>query len=327
MHYDYVIAGNVMLDKVIFLDGSASGREHIGGPATFAYSGVRIWTDSVMQCSNLGADYETLFKPWIKENNVETAGFKIICDRCNHSIMHFTDRSGAYAGPLDYKETEEEHWLKNDAWQDFGYMKTKPEEIELFTRGTNVKGVYVAQNADRIFWEKLSAIKKRDGFKLMWEIESPWSFKHYLQDVQEICRDAVDVFSINIDEAQHLLDCKGDEACIKGLQKLDVALILFRVGNRGLYVITAGDCIYLPPAPGPVLDPTGCGNTSTGAALYAYAQGMDPLMVGIMANVASSQNIRQYGTISNFSAIREESRQLTETLYMQYKKTDIAQQK
>ena len=318
MNYDYIIAGNVMLDKVIFLDGSESGREHIGGPATFAYSGVRIWTDSVMQCSNLGADYETLFNPWLMENSIETAGLKVVCDRCNHSIMHFTDKSGAYAGPMQYKESEEEHWLKNDAWQDFGYMKTKPEEIEAFTKGCNVKGVYVAQNADRIFWKKLGVIKKRDGFKLMWEIESPWSFKHYLHDIQEICSDNVDVFSINIEEAEHLFDCKGDEACIRGLQELDVDMTLFRVGNRGLHVVTREKTIHLKPAPGPIVDPTGCGNTSTGAALYAYAQGMDPLMVGIMANVASSQNIRQYGIIPNFSSIREESLQLASILYNQY---------
>jgi sugar/nucleoside kinase (ribokinase family) len=319
MHYDYVIAGNVMLDKVIFLDGSASGREHIGGPATFAYSGVRIWTDSVMQCSNLGADYQTLFTPWLQQNNVETAGYKIVCDRCNHSIMRFVDRNGVYAGPMDYEVTEEERWLKNDAWQDFGYMKSSPEQIEVFTKGANVKGVYVAQNADRTFWRKLAAIKKRDGFKLMWEIEAPWAFKHYLTDMQEICRDAVDIFSINREEAQTLFECGGDEACIRGLQELEVDMTLFRVGSRGLYVVTKDAAIHLPPAPGPVVDPTGCGNTSTGSALYAYAEGKDPLMVGIMANVASSQNIRQYGVIPDFAAIREESYQLAKALYEQYK--------
>ena len=166
MHYDYVIAGNVMLDKVVFKDGTVSGRESIGGPATFAYSGVRIWTDSVMQCSNVGADYERLFKPWIEKNKVVTDGYKVICDRCNHSIMYFKDTNGERFEPEPHEISEEEKWLKNDAWQDFGYMKTKPEELEVFTKGANVKGVYVAQNADRTIWNKFSAIKKRDGLNL-----------------------------------------------------------------------------------------------------------------------------------------------------------------
>lgn len=321
MHYDYIAAGNVMLDTVRFLDGSQSGREYIGGPATFAYSGIRIWTDRVMQCSNLGADYEALFTPWIRRNQVETAGYKIVCDRCNHSRLVYQDVQGGYAGighrPPDGDEVLK--WLQNDAWQDFGYMKTTPEQIEAFTKGENVKGVYLAQNADRTFWNKLRAIKIRDGFKLMWEIEAPWAHKHYLPDIMEICED-VDVFSINIAEARQLLEVEGDDACIKGLQALPVDLTLFRVGERGLYVVTRADAVYLPPAKiGGIVDPTGCGNTSTGAALYAYAEGHDPLAVGIMANIASAQNIRQYGIIPDFAAVRDESHRLFETLCQQYK--------
>lgn len=320
MNYDYVIAGNVMLDKVIFMDGTQSGRESIGGPATFAYSGVRLWTDSVLQCSNLGADYETLFAPWVEKNKIVTDGYKVVCDRCNHMIMAFKDKSGAYFKPGEREISEEERWLKHDSWQDFGYMKTSPEEIEVFTKGKHVKGVYVAQNADHVFWRKMTQIKKRDGFKLMWEIEGPWAHIHYLNDVREICRNAVDIFSINIAEAQNLFDCEGDEACIRGLQELDVDMTLFRVGERGAYMVTPTQVFYLPPAPGPVVDPTGCGNTSTGAALYAYCEGDDPLMVGIRANVASSQNIRQYGVIPDMVGARKESEEMAQKLYAQYRK-------
>ena len=83
--------------------------------------------------------------------------------------------------------------------------------------------------------------------------------------------------------------------------------------------VTPDNAIYLPPAPGPVVDPTGCGNTSTGSALYAYAEGNDPLMVGIMANVASAQNIRQFGVIEDFLAVREESYAQAKELYDFYK--------
>ena len=68
-----------------------------------------------------------------------------------------------------------------------------------------------------------------------------------------------------------------------------------------------------------MVDPTGCGNTSTGGALYAYAEGYDPLMVGIMANVASGQNIRQYGVIQDFAKAREEAQAQVQELYAKYK--------
>lgn len=321
MDYKYICAGNVMLDKVRFLNGEGSDREHIGGPATFAYSGIKLWTDEVIQCSNVGKDYEKLFLPWMKKNDVSDIGFKVICDRCNHHIMDFVDKSGKYVQNREFIQ-DDDYWLKNDAWQDFGYMKTKPEEIEKFTKNKNVKGLYLAQNADRTFWNKLGKIKQRDGFKMMWEIEAPWSFKHYLNDVKEICRDNVDIFSINIDEAQNLFECEGDEECIINLQNLEVDYTLFRVGSRGLYVVSKNEALYLEPAPSKIVDPTGCGNTSTGAALFAYAEGMDALNIGLHANVAASQNIRQYGIIPDFAKVRKESIELLNSLYKKYREAN-----
>ena len=320
MNYNYVVAGNVMLDCVRFADGSEHAQESIGGPATFAYSGVKLWTDEVLQCSNVGADYEPLFKPWIEKNDVITDGFKVICDRCNHSFLVYKEDGTYGAGSTSFDNNEEYKWLKHDAFQDFGYMKTKPEEIAQFTKDHKVKGVYVAQNADLTFWKKLSEIKKRDGFKLMWEIEGPWALKHYLDRVYDIARESVDIFSINIEEAQNLFEAEGDEECIRSLQTMDVDMTLFRVGARGAYIVTKDEAIHLPPAPlGPIIDPTGCGNTSTGGALYAYAEGYDPLMVGIMANISSGQNIRQFGVIPDFKKVRDESFALAHQLYKEYK--------
>ena len=42
-----------------------------------------------------------------------------------------------------------------------------------------MKGVYVAQNCDKVSWDDLGAIKARDGFKIMWEIEGPSSYKQF----------------------------------------------------------------------------------------------------------------------------------------------------
>lgn len=312
---EYIVGGNVMLDRVRFADGSSHMRESIGGPATFAYSGIKLFTDNVLQCSNVGADYATLFHPWMEKNGVEAEGMKVVCDRCNHSLLVYNE-DGTYG--RDETERPEDKWLEYDAWQDFGYMKTTPEELAVFTSRGDVKGIYMAQNVDHIWWGKLVEIKKRDGFKMMWEIEGPYADPHFLERVKEICRDCVDVFSINIQEAEALFRVKGDEACIAKLQELEVDVTLFRVGACGAYSVTPTAAYYLPPAPGPVVDPTGCGNTSTGSALYAYCEGMDPLKVGIVANVGSSMNIRQFGVIEDFAAVRGEAWELVDQLYAQY---------
>ena len=310
---NYVIGGNVMFDSVRFADGSANDRESIGGPSTFAYSGVKLWTDSVMQCSKVGDDYHRLFDPWVKKNKVETKGFKVMTEQSNHvHLVYLSD--GTYDTDSDFYKN-----MRSDLMQDFGYMKTSPDDLGKWTSEGGVKGVYMAQNCDRIWWDQLTEIKKRDGFKMMWEIEGPSAYLEYLDKVKYACK-SVDIFSINIQEAENLFGVKGDEECINGLRTLPVDMTLFRVGERGLYSVTPDEVYYLPPAPSDkIVDPTGCGNTSTGSALYAYAEGYDPLMVGIMANVASAQNIRQFGVIPDFAAVREESIRQAHELYEQYK--------
>ena len=307
----YVIGGNVMLDTVRFPDGTEHTRESIGGPATFAYSGVKLFTDDVMQCSRLGEDYHALFDPWIENNKIETSGLKVVSDYCNHSyLVYYPD--GTYGSSHIDDQAIFGEWMQN-----LGYMKTSPIDFAAVTT-SKTKGIYIAQNCDKVYWDQLGKVKERDGFKIMWEIEGPSSHKSFLDKVIYACR-YVDIFSINIQEAQNLFDVVGDEACIKNLQKLPVDFTLFRVGERGAYAVTPDQAFLVEPAPGPVIDPTGCGNTSTGAALYAYVEGYDPLMIVIIANVASSYNIRQFGVIPNFAEVREDAIAQVNKLYDFYK--------
>lgn len=301
-----------MIDTVRFPDGRHSGGDHIGGPATFAYSGVKLWTDQVMQCSNVGEDYHRLFDPWIEKNQVIGDGIKVKVEHCNHSYIVFRE-DGTYLADEGVER------FRSDWIQDFGYMKTSPGEIGEWTGDGRTKGVYVAQNADRVFWKQMHRIKERDGFKLMWEIEGPSAFQCYGDEVRNALWD-VDIFSINIQEARNLLGVDSEEACIAGLQKFPVDMTLFRVGERGIHMITPNETYYLPPAPSDhIVDPTGCGNTSTGSALYGYTQGYDPLMVGIMANVASAWNIRQYGIMPDILGVRKAAAAQVEELYQKYR--------
>ncbi len=309
---DYVIAGNVMIDVVRFSDGTSSNRSHIGGPATFAYSGVRVWTDSVIQVSNVGEDYHTVFDPWIEKNGVITDGLKVKCDFSNHSYLIYNE-DGTY-----HSDQNVEHF-RSDWFQDFGYLKTTPEEIGRFTQGQNVKGIYLAQNCDSVYWRKLKEMKQRDGFKVMWEIEEPSSYKKFMPLVLN-AMESVDIFSINLNEAKTLFNVKTEEDCIEHLKHLPVEMTLFRVGKKGLYTICGHKAYFLPSAPTDIeKDPTGCGNTSTGSALYAYCEGKDAIMVGIMANVASGINIRQFGVIPDFAEVRGFVLKQAEQLYAEYR--------
>ena len=64
------------------------------------------------------------------------------------------------------------------------------------------------------------------------------------------------------------------------------------------------------------IDPTGCGNSSTGAALWAWCEGYDPLMTCVIGNVVASYNVRQYGPFLDMSQeTREEMLHTTQEIY------------
>lgn len=302
---DYVIAGNVMVDSVRFQDGTTSDRKNMGGPSAFAYSGVRVWTDSAKLVCNVGADFHLYFDKWVEKNRVDMSGIKVKCDYCNHSYLVYYE-NGTYG-----QDDRAEHF-RSDWQQDLGYMKTTPEEIGEHTQNKHVKGVYLAQNVDHVFWTKLNAVKNRDKFRMMWEIEAPSAYKRYM-DAVLYAMESVDVFSINLQEAQNLFEAETEEDCIREIQKLPVDCTLFRVGKKGAYSVTPTEKIFIPSITfDSETDPTGCGNTSTGAALYAYCEGYDALHIGVMANVASALNVRQFGIIPDFASVREMALHKTE---------------
>ena len=87
-----------------------------------------------------------------------------------------------------------------------------------------------------------------------------------------------------------------------------------------MYTISDGKICYIPSAPLPegcaVVDVTGCGNCSTAAAAYAWCEGKDLAMTGVMANVASGYNLRQNGPVPLFDdAVCEEIRKEADVLY------------
>lgn len=309
---EYIAAGNIMVDMVHFPDGSKN-RDQLGGPAGFAYAGIRLFSDDSLLVCNVGEDFHSYFGPWAEKNAVDLRGVKVQAEYCNHSnLIYRADGTYAYAS----KDVDEETF--GQYMETIGYLKTRPEEIGDHSPG--VKGVYMAQNHDRIFWDKLGAIKKRDGFKMIWEIEGPSARKRFLDPVVYALQYA-DVFSINLQESRALSGLEGEEENIDFLKSLPVDMVLFRVGAKGLYTLHGGKSYFHPSVLDfGVVDPTGCGNTSTGAAIYGYCNHPDdPIMVGTIANVAAAQNAKQFGLIPEYASAREESLAKVREIYDTYK--------
>ena len=298
---DYIAAGNVMSDIIEKEDGSRSSM-HLGGPAFFALAGIRLWTDSVKLCAGVGADFEQIYGPWMKQNGISEDSVDVRTDHCTLHILKYLE-NGKYAHQSVYGA------------ENMGILKTMPENLEAAL--DNTKGIYMAQNTDKVYWRKLTRLKEKYGFKFMLELEHNGGW----DDVKEICK-LTDYFSCNLNEASALLDIprEQEDEIIGKLLGLPVDHIFFRVGSKGSWALYNNTATFVPAIDiGEPVDPTGCGNCSTGSAMYAYTEGYDPIMVAIMSNIAAAYNIMQYGPYPHFTEqTRKDAMALAEKLRKDY---------
>ena len=297
---DYMISGDVIFDRVHATNTGEAYDYHLGGMATFAYAGVKMWTDSVFQVSYVGPDFKELAGDWIRKNNVDLHAFMELMDETRHSDL-FYGEDGQYAAdlatvPLNITSWEAGRPLNHPSADVVG---RKADEVG------GVKGVYLCYEPSPYYWAGIGELRKKYGTKVCWEIEAPACHPEHMDEILYTLPH-VDVLSINHHEAMDLFGVDTDEKCIERLKEFDVDLVLFRVGKRGLYSVTKDETWYLPPAPSEkIVDQTGCGNCSTGASLYGYCEGLDALGVGITANVAAAYNIQQFGVAEDLVSGRD----------------------
>ena len=305
MKQDYAVMGGVMLNDLYFADGTS--RKHlIGGGGLFALSGIRLWTDHVHFIGNIGRDFEEHIAPWWDANHISRKGLNVCHNHCTyHRVDYHPD--GTYQEGSIYDEG-----MRHDM-----YMVSHPEQIEPFAAG--LKGLSMVWNVNPAELQKIGELKKKYGFKVMFELNTFYCKHEYLEDILS-CLEHVDIYSVNLPEAKNIFQVDTEEACIERMLAIGKPCF-FRVGKKGSYVVMVGKAVFVPVVVGEHdMDPTGCGNSSTAAAGFAFAEGYDPLMIGLIANVTSCMNAQQHGPMPVMDeALREKSMALAKQLYEKMK--------
>lgn len=292
MAIEYLACGNIMSDQIVQADGTMT-ESNMGGPAFYALAGMRLWTPDCKLVCATGADYADTYGKWMDNNGVSRTSVQVEAEHCMAFMLKYNE-DGSFAPTPKY------------SLEHLGYLKTHPDDIDKACEGEAVKGIYMAHNTDPVIWEKLKAVKEKYGFKIMWEVEYAGTYRIKAGITREEARENIkrvlriaDMWSINCNEASDLFDLPkdDDEAIIKELQKLPIEFTFYRVGDRGAYAVTpdtAYFCGVMQPF-GPSVDPTGCGNNSTGTAMYSYVAGDHPAMVAAKACVSAGFNAAQRG--------------------------------
>lgn len=297
----YVVAGNAVSDSIILPDGRCTGFVP-GGATLFALLGIQLWTDEVMLCGGFGADYKEQLGPWLERNKIDQRGFNVRDEKNPLNYMRYCDEGG---------------WVSKPKYgtAHFDRLDCDPIEdhLERFVR--DAKGVAIFRGRDPGFYKEIFSLKRKYSFKLGWEIKGNYAVSRFRDEVAGILKN-VDSFSINQSEAYSLFNVSTDREVIGILKKAELPLVIYRVGKRGIYIIEKEKIIFAPAfTKYAVKDVTGCGNSSTSAAFYAWCEGKDIEEIAAFANVTAAHNLRYYGamelTEEDRTAAYEEVKQQT----------------
>lgn len=286
----YIIASTAVTDEIHFADGKRV-ETVAGGAGIYALCGIKLWSDDVMLATGVGEDFQEIYGKWYEKNHISMEGLIIKDKKTPHTIINY------------FKDGEREEIPLYGA-DHYKKIETVPEDLKPYFK--SAKGIYIFKNSNPEYWTKIIEYKKNSNTKVMWEIGCDATYPKNYQSVKEIAQH-MDVFSINLTESRNMMGKDNLEEIIKEYQSWKIPLVFLRRGAAGAVMITPVDTVYVPSQKNVnVVDPTGGGNSSSGAVLYGFCEGFSPESCGIMGSISAAMCLEQYGVPER---ITEEMRQ------------------
>jgi len=304
----YIYAGNIMSDSIQLADGSVVGP-YMGGPSVFALAGGKLYADNMLLVAGVGLDFDETYGKWMDENGLDQSQVWRMTEKTKHNIIVYND-DGSYGyrdleNPLRY-------------WQNFGYCEVNPDRFDMVCEEGDVV-YYPYDTFNMVYWDNFFKVKEKKKFKMMWEIHANSAIPSQLERIKQVLK-KVEMFSINFNEMKTLMGAETEEEAIAFIKSIFDGFTAFRVGSKGMYTILGDKHWFIPSINSDkAVDATGCGNCSTGAAMYAFHATGDPVMAGIMGNIAAGYNVLQYGPYLHFTKEeRQKALALAQKLYDEY---------
>lgn len=194
---------------------------------------------------------------------------------------------------IQYFEDGEREETPRYGAEHYKKIETVPEDLKPYF--ASAKGIYIFKNSDPFFWRKIIKYKEDSDSKVMWEIGCDATYPENYENIKKIAKH-IDIFSINLTESKHMMGTEDIEEIIKEYQSFQIPLVFLRRGADGAIMITPDEAIIVPSQKNiKVVDPTGGGNSSSGAVLYGFCEGYSPLICGKMGSISAAMCISQYG--------------------------------
>ena len=287
----YACLGTQIVNEIHFADGSE--KRGIMGGTIFALAGLQQYCADSILFADRGSDWEQYFGKWFRDNGISEAGLDPIVQRQTFSELHYLPtgewKENMFFGPADRKAEN---------------LRLTEQMLDALTDET--RGVYLYESIhNTAFWALVEKGLPAGGPKRMLELLTAECVAENLEPFCKNILPLIDIYSLNRTEAYPLFGVSTEQEAVERILELGKPCY-FRCGKRGAYMIMDGRAVFVPSftvrRPEDEIDPTGCGNCSTAAALYGFAEGYGAEEIGAIASLAAAYNVMQYGPNPVFTA-------------------------
>jgi sugar/nucleoside kinase (ribokinase family) len=289
---DFVAYSGLIIDDIVLPDGRTF-MNTLGGSATHALVGMRVWADRLGYFAAVGSDFSAHHRAQLEAMGVDLRG---LLRRDGHP----TARAWQIFEP-DERRIE----IFRTSLEDFYAIEPNLDEMpaDYFqARGFHVCHGTLADLAGMV--TRLRAANP--AARIAWE-PTPLQNTGTPEAVAAILAH-VDVYSPDRGEAMEITGRDTPEEAVAALIDWGARIVALRMGSEGSRVATAaGDSFRIPAVPAPVVDTTGAGDAYIGGFLVALAEGASPAEAGAHAAVSASFAIEQFGVPTFTAATRAEA--------------------
>jgi sugar/nucleoside kinase (ribokinase family) len=276
----FVAYSGLIIDDIVLPDGRTF-MNTLGGSATHALVGMRVWCDRLGYFAAVGADFPPEHRALLEGMGVDLRG---LLSREGHP----TARAWQLFEP-DERRVE----IFRTSIDDF--YAIEPTLDEMPPDYFQARGFHVCHGTLADLTDVVTRLRVANpAARIVWEPTPVQSAGTPEAVAAALAK--VDVISPDRGEAMELTGRGSPEDAVAALLDLGAKIVALRLGAAGSRVATARDGSFrIPAVPAPVVDTTGAGDAYCGGFLVGLADGADAAEAGARAAVSASFAIGQFG--------------------------------
>ena len=289
----FLSIGSVVIDDIVLPDGQTR-MGILGGGATHAAMGMRVWSERVALLATLGRD-------------VAEADYRKLARAFDLRGLARRDAPSPRAWQLYEHDGRRTHVDRTDASL---FMAMCPWPDDLPAEYFGASGARLECDAPDPLREWVARLRAAGCGHILWE---PWNVfcRPENRELFGQLAPLPDVVSPNLLQAQRLTGREDPRQVLAALLESGVRMAVLRMGEAGSLVAGQGEgAVAVPAVPvASIADVTGAGNAYCGGFLVGLAETGDPGQAGRYGAVSASFALEQFGAMLALEDLRARAEQ------------------